>query len=86
MFDPEIELTGPHPEKTADKPAAGITRVEHQRAIDQSNHSTDILAGPRQHLGSIREHDRVVLHQLQRSASKINRLAAGGLRIQPSLR
>src|SRR5271166_4817015 len=83
MLDREIVLTGKYPEKTAHKPAAGVARVKHQRAVHQSQHGTDILAEMllRQHKGRDGEDFRIVLPLLERPTSQIGRLAAGRLRV-----
>src|SRR4029077_950946 len=80
-LDPEIGLAGPHPEKAAHKPAAGVTRVEHQRTVDQADHRPNIRAEPRQHLSSIGENARVVLRYLKRLPSEIAGPAAACLRV-----
>ena len=66
MLDPEIGLAGPYSEKAAHKPAAGVARVERERAVDQADHRTNVLAEPGQHLGGIGEDARVVLPGLKR--------------------
>src|SRR5438132_13860568 len=81
MLDPEIGLAGPHSEKAAHKPAAGVARVERERTVDNADHRTNILAEPREHLGGIGKDARVVLRHLQRLPSKIAGLAAGCLRL-----
>ena len=58
-------------ETTADVPAAGEARIEHQRAVDQRDHRTDVLAEIAQRKGSIGKHSGVVSGHLQCSASPI---------------
>src|SRR6266851_9235408 len=81
MLDREIGLAVPDPQKAADRPAAGGARVERERAVDQPDHGTDVLAESRQHLGGIGEDARVVLRHLERLSSEIAALAAGCLRL-----
>src|SRR5207244_12075572 len=81
MLDPEIRLAGPHPEKAAHEPAAGVARIECQRTVDQPDHRADVLAEPRQYLGGVGENARVVLRRLERPPGKIAGLAAGCLRL-----
>src|SRR6516225_6922630 len=49
MLYGDIMLTREYPEKAADKPTAGVSRVECQRAIDQPHHRADVLAEGSQH-------------------------------------
>ena len=44
MLDCEIGQACPIMEGTADMPPTGETRVQLQRAIDQRDHRTDVLA------------------------------------------
>ena len=81
MLDREIGLTGPEPENAAQKPAAGVARVERQRTVDQPDHGADILAEISQHEGGVGEDGRVVLPDLERLPSKIDALAAICLRL-----
>src|SRR6266550_685643 len=81
MLDPEIGLAGPHPEKAAHKPTAGVARIERERTIDQADHRTNILAEPRQHLGGIGEDSRVVLRLLECLPGKIAGLPMGYCRL-----
>src|SRR6516165_722632 len=59
VFDRDVGLARPSPEDAADVPAAGVARVECQRAVDQPHHSADILAEIGQCLGSIRQDARI---------------------------
>ncbi len=76
MLDREIVLTGKGPDKTAQKPAAGIAWVERQRALNQPDHGADILAEKGQHQGGVGEDARVVLRHLKRLPGKISGLMA----------
>src|SRR5271166_3846410 len=76
MLDREIGLTGPDPEKAADRPAAGEARVERQRTVDQPDHGADILSKYSQRVGGVGEDARVVLARLERPPGKIDTLAA----------
>src|SRR6202047_1409832 len=44
MLDREIRLAGPQPEQTADVPAARVTWIEAESAIDQRDHRIQALA------------------------------------------
>src|SRR5271155_5990350 len=44
MLDREIGLTGPQPENTAQKPAAGEARGEREGTVDQCHRGTDLFA------------------------------------------
>src|SRR5262245_13106183 len=80
MLDCDIVLTGKYPEKAAHKPPAGIARIECERAVDQPDHRTDVLAEHSQHVGAIGEDARVVLPHIERLPSEIDGLARGCLR------
>src|SRR6266446_5551312 len=80
MLDRKIGLAVPDPEKAADRPAAGVARVERQRTIDEPDHRTHVLAAPREHLGGIGEDARVVLRHLERLPREVGGLAASYLR------
>ena len=80
MLDREVGLTGKHPEKAAHIPAAGVARVERERAVDQPDHGTDIFAEVSQHIGGVDEDARVVLRRLERPPSKLYALATACLR------
>src|SRR3984893_7966695 len=54
MIDCDIRLARPKPEKAADRPAAGVVRVECQCAVDQPHHGADVVAERGQHQGGIR--------------------------------
>src|SRR5580700_4709860 len=81
MLDREIVLTGIYPEHAAQIPAAGVARIERQRAVDQPDHGADILAEIRQSIGGVGEDTRVVLRHLERLPSEIDGLAPGRLRL-----
>jgi hypothetical protein len=60
VLDRDIMLTGKYPEKAADKPAAGIARVERKGAIEQPDHCTDVLAEHSRDVGGVGKDPRVV--------------------------
>ncbi len=80
MLDREIVLTGPQPQDTTQKPAAGEARGERQGAVDQRHHGADILAEIGQNKGGVGQDARVVPRHLERLPGKIDRFA-GGLRL-----
>jgi len=72
MLDREIVLSGKHPDKAAQIPAAGVARIERERTVDQPDHRTDILAELNQRKGSIGEDARVILRGLERLPGNID--------------
>src|SRR6516164_5587484 len=80
MFEREIGLTGPDPEKAAQIPAAGEARVDHKRTVDQPDHGTDVLAEIGQHEGGVGEDARVVFSDLQGPTCEFDGLATACLR------
>ena len=77
----DIMLTREYPEKAADKPTAGVPRVQCQRAVDQPNHRADVLAEGSQHLRGVGEYTWVVLSHFERLASQFDGLTTGCLHI-----
>src|ERR1700730_1349839 len=81
MFDRNVRLARPVPEDAAEKPAAGVVRVEGQCAINQCDHSADVLAEISQRIGGIRKDTRVVSGHLQGPSCEISALPAVSLGI-----
>jgi len=80
MLNRKIVLTSPDPYKAAQIPAAGEARVERQRAVNQPDHSADILAEICEHEGGVGEDARIVFLCPERQTSKIDGFAAACLR------
>src|SRR5215469_2899358 len=81
MLDGEIVFTGECSKNTAEKPAAGVARIEYECAVHQSDHGADVLAELSEQVGSIGEHARVTRCHLERLPSKLDSLAAVLLRL-----
>src|SRR5215472_5478715 len=60
MLDRDVGLAGPHPERSADRPAARKAGVECEGAIDQRDHRADILAEISQRQGGVGQGARIV--------------------------
>src|SRR4029077_13046473 len=74
MLDRDIGLAGPHPERSADRPAARKTGVEREGAVDQRDHRADILAEIGQRQGSIGRGAWIVASPFESPPGKIGTL------------
>src|SRR5437762_296694 len=81
MLDRDVGLARPIPKSATYGPAAGVARVERERAVNQRHHGADVLAESSQRKGDIRQDDRVVAGHLQGSPGEIGALHAVRRRI-----
>ena len=70
MFERDFELACINSQIPAEVPAARVTRIQRQSAVDQSYHGADVLAEEAQREGGICYDDRVVPGHFQRSPRK----------------
>src|SRR5215469_18493641 len=86
MRDRQIRLACPQTKETADIPSAGGARVERKGALDERDHSFDVLAELRQHKGGIGENRGVIARRFKRPSSQLYPVATGSLRfIAPTI-
>ena len=78
MSDRGIGLAGPHAEQTADMPTAREIRIEHQRAIDERHHGSDVLTEISQRERGIRENGGVVAAVCHGPAALVNLTLSDG--------